>query len=271
MERYTILIVDDDPDQLKLLTGNLIGNNHDYQLLIATNGKSGYDIAVRNNPDLILMDWEMPVVNGIEAIRMIKADERTKSTPIIMITGTQGETEKLKEAMEAGAIDFINKPYNAVELMARIMTQINNLEIHRRSLAQQELIGRQEKEILSKEKTILEQELEIQTRQLTMNALNMVRQSELLQSVITGLQKVIPYTSAEGRSIMNSIIFELRDTNNEHLWHEFELSFEKVHSGFYNKLTSAIPDISTREKRLCAFMRMNMTTKEMSAITFQTP
>ena len=60
MEDYQILIVDDDPRQLKILTGNLIEFNPSYKLLIATNGKAGVEIALKNKPDLILMDWEMP-------------------------------------------------------------------------------------------------------------------------------------------------------------------------------------------------------------------
>lgn len=271
MENYTILIVDDDPDHLKLLTGHLISHNPEYQLLIATNGRSGYDIAVKKLPDLILMDWEMPQLNGVEAIRLIKADEKAGAVPIIMITGTEYDSDKLKDALEAGAIDFIRKPYNQVELIARIMTQIRHLEINRKFQEQKDLVIKQEKELLSKEKAILEQEIENQKKQLTMNALNMVRQGELVQSVITRLNDVFPHTTAEGRSLLNSLISQLNDRSNEHLEEEFEICFEKVHSDFYTNLTRSVPDISVREKRLCALLRMNMTTKEIAAITFQTP
>ncbi len=270
MENYTILLVDDDPEHLKLLTGNLIAHNPEYQLLIATNGRSGFEIAVKKLPDLILMDWEMPKVNGVEAIRLIKADENARAIPIIMITGTQYDADKLKEAMDAGAIDFISKPYNAVELIARIMTQIRHIEINRQLLVQQDLIRNQEMELSEKEKSILRQEIDNQKKQLTMNALNMIRQGEIIQSTISELNKVFPFTSHEGRLILNSVISQFNDKTNEHLQKEFEICFEKVHSDFYTNLTSAIPDISVREKRLCAFLRMNMTSKEIAAITFQT-
>jgi DNA-binding response OmpR family regulator/DNA-binding CsgD family transcriptional regulator len=270
MELYSILMVDDDPEHLKMLTGHLIAHKPDFQLLIATNGKAGYEIAVKKLPDLILMDWEMPQMTGLEAIRMIKAHPETRAIPIIMITGTQYDTEKLKEAMAAGAIDFVNKPYNAVELIARIMTQINHVEITRKLFEQQEQIKNQEKELLSREKTILEQEIYNQKKHLTLNSANMVQQGDLLQSLISELKKVFPYTSPEGKSILNSLIMQLNDKSNERLWNEFELSFEKVHSTFYMNLINSIPDISVREKRLCAFLRMNMTTKEIAAISFQT-
>jgi DNA-binding response OmpR family regulator/DNA-binding CsgD family transcriptional regulator len=270
MEEYQILIVDDDPRQLKILTGHLIEYNPQYKLLIATNGKAGYDIAVRNIPDLILMDWEMPVMNGIETIKMLKDNPATQSIPIIMVTGTHGETEKLKEALDAGAIDFVNKPYNAIELISRIRSQIRHLEILRKSIAQQEIINQQEKEIIAQEKKLLHIELESQQKQLTMQTINMVQNSELLQSILSELSTVIPYTNNEGKSIIRTLESKINGNSNDHIWKEFEVCFENVYIDFYKKLNEKLPDITIREKRLCAFLKMNMSTKEIAAITFQT-
>jgi len=271
MEEYQILIVDDDPKQLKILTGHLIEYNPDYKLLIATNGKAGMDVAIKNIPDLVLMDWEMPVMNGLEAIKLLKANEATRAIPIIMVTGTHGETEKLKEVLDAGAIDFVNKPYNAVELIARIRTQIRHIEIFRKYMAQQEIINKQENEIISNEKKLLHLELESQQKQLTMQTVNMMQNSELLQSVLADIRALIPMTNSEGKSLISSLEYKINDNSNEHIWKEFEICFEKVYSNFYNKLTERVPDISVRERRLCAFLKMNMSTKEIAAITFQTP
>jgi len=271
MEEYQILIVDDDPKQLKILTGHLIEYNPDYKLLIATNGKAGIDVAIKNIPDLILMDWEMPVMNGLEAIKQLKLNEATRAIPIIMVTGTHGETEKLKEALDEGAIDFVNKPYNAVELIARIRTQIRHIEIFRKYMAQLEIINKQEKEIISNEKKLLHLELESQQKQLTMQTVNMMQNSELLQSVLADIRALIPMTNSEGKSLISSLEYKINDNSNEHIWKEFEICFEKVYSNFYNKLTERFPDISVRERRLCAFLKMNMSTKEIAAITFQTP
>jgi DNA-binding response OmpR family regulator/DNA-binding CsgD family transcriptional regulator len=270
MEEYQILIVDDDPKQLKILTGHLIEYNPGYKLLIATNGKAGMDVAIKNLPDLILMDWEMPVMNGLEAIKQLKANEETRAIPIIMVTGTHGETEKLKEALDAGAIDFVNKPYNAVELIARIRTQIRHIEIFRKYMAQQEIINKQEKEIISNEKKLLHLELESQQKQLTMQTVNMMQNSELLQSILADIRALIPITNNEGKALISSLEYKINDNSNEHIWKEFEICFEKVYSNFYNKLTERVPDISVRERRLCAFLKMNMSTKEIAAITFQT-
>lgn len=271
MNEYLILIVDDDPKQLKILTENLIEYNPGYKLIIATNGKSATEVAIKNRPDLILMDWEMPVMNGLDAIKQLKATEETRSIPVIMVTGTHGETEKLKEALDAGAIDFVNKPYNAVELIARINTQIRHVEIFRKLIEQQEIINQQEKDLTAKEKKFLEQDLDHQKKQLTMQTVNMVQNNEFLHSVLSDLKTILPFTTSEGKSVINSIEFRINDKSNDHIWKEFEFCFEKVYHDFYKNLNEKISDLSLREQRLCAFLKMNMSTKEIAAITFQTP
>jgi DNA-binding response OmpR family regulator len=271
MNEYLILIVDDDPKQLKILTENLIEYNPGYKLIIATNGKSATEVAIKNRPDLILMDWEMPVMNGLDAIKQLKATEETRSIPVIMVTGTHGETEKLKVALDAGAIDFVNKPYNAVELIARINTQIRHVEIFRKLIEQQEIINQQEKDLTAKERKLLEQDLDHHEKQLTMQTVNMVQNNEFLHSVLSDLKTILPFTASEGKSVINSIEFRINDKSNDHIWKEFEFCFEKVYHDFYKKLNDKLPDISVREQRLCAFLKMNMSTKEIAAITFQTP
>jgi DNA-binding response OmpR family regulator len=270
MNEYLILIVDDDPKQLKILTGNLIQYNPGYRLIIATNGKSALEIAIKNKPDLILMDWEMPLMNGLEAIRQLKATEETCSIPVIMVTGTHSETEKLKEAMDAGAIDFVNKPYNAVELISRIRTQIRHVEVFRKLIVQQEIINKHEKELAANEKKLLENELDHNQKQLTMQTVNMVKNNEFLQSILSDIQRIYPFTSSEGRSVLNSLESRINDKSNDHVWKEFEFCFEKVYHDFYKNLNQKLVDLSVREQRLCAFLKMNMSTKEIAAITFQT-
>jgi DNA-binding response OmpR family regulator len=271
MNEYLILIVDDDPKQLKILTGNIMEYNPGYKLIITTNGKSAIDIAKSNKPDLILMDWEMPVMNGVEAIRHLKALEETKSIPVIMVTGTHNETEKLKEAMDAGAIDFVNKPYNAVELIARIRTQIRHVEVFRKLISQQEIINNHEKELAANEKKLLELDLKHHQKQLTIQTVSMLKNNEFLQSLLADLKTILPFTTKEGKSVINSLESRINESGNDQIWKEFEYCFERVYHEFYKNLNDKLNDLTVREKRLCAFLKMSMSTKEIAAITFQTP
>jgi signal transduction histidine kinase len=118
MSYSTILIIDDEQSYLDIITNTLKNKNH--KVLQALNGKMGCRVAERFLPDIIIMDWEMPEMNGIEAIKFLKSKETTKEIPIIMATGVMTAVEHLEIALNAGAIDYIRKPIDPLELYARI-------------------------------------------------------------------------------------------------------------------------------------------------------
>jgi putative two-component system response regulator len=112
-----ILVVDDEPSNLDVLT-RLLGKS-DYELLIAHDGQSAVDIVRREHPDLVLMDVMMPVLSGFEACRAIKADPTTRLIPVVLVTSLQDPASRI-EGIEAGADDFLSKPYNRQEMSARV-------------------------------------------------------------------------------------------------------------------------------------------------------
>lgn len=116
---YKILMADDQPHNLLILKQYLRHTGKDYVTIEAKNGREACDMAYKEQPDLIIMDWEMPVMDGIAAIKELKANEETFLTPIIMATA-HDSPEHVKQAMDAGAMDFIIKPSNKVELSARV-------------------------------------------------------------------------------------------------------------------------------------------------------
>ena len=118
MSNSKLLLVDDEPLNLKLFQKMLKDN--DYQIITATNGQECLAKAEETNPDLILMDWNMPVMDGLEALKRLKKDEATKDIPVLMITGVMTSSEDLALAMSIGAIDFLKKPFEKLELNARI-------------------------------------------------------------------------------------------------------------------------------------------------------
>ena len=112
-----ILIVEDDPRNLKLIRDLL--QIRGYTTLEATDGKQGVDMARAKMPDLILMDIQMPVMDGLEATSILKADPVTKSITIVALTAfaMQGDREK---CMEAGFNDYITKPLDIRAFMTKI-------------------------------------------------------------------------------------------------------------------------------------------------------
>jgi len=116
--RYKILVVDDEKFvRFTILTALRLSGN-DYELLTAENGVEAVDVALKEKPDLILMDWQMPELTGIEALKVLKDNQQTKEIPVIMTTGLSG-SEKLQEALDGGAVDYIRKPVDKTELLAR--------------------------------------------------------------------------------------------------------------------------------------------------------
>lgn len=123
-ERQTILIVDDMPDNLKLL-GQVLGKH--YRMLCATYGGKGLEIAAVQKPDLILLDIMLPDMDGYEVCAQLKADPLTRSIPVIFITSMNQETDEAR-GLAIGAIDYITKPFSPAIVQARVH---NHLELKR--------------------------------------------------------------------------------------------------------------------------------------------
>jgi two-component system cell cycle response regulator DivK len=111
-----ILLVEDEEDNMQLLRDLLATG---YDLDEAENGEKALAAVAKRRPDLILMDIQLPIMDGYEATRRIKADPALRSIPIIAITSyTMGEDEK--RARAAGCDDFVSKPYSPRQLLAKI-------------------------------------------------------------------------------------------------------------------------------------------------------
>ena len=115
-----ILVVDDEPNNLQLMM-RILGD--DYRLAFATNGVEALEAVQRLNPDIILLDIMMPETDGYEVCRRLKADEETRSIPVIFVTA-KGETDDETKGLELGAIDYITKPVSPPIVKARIRNHL---------------------------------------------------------------------------------------------------------------------------------------------------
>lgn len=118
MNQTRVLLVDDEPLNLKLYEKML--KEHNFEIFVASNGKECLEKVGEFSPDLIILDWNMPVMDGIEALETLKKNELTKHIPVLMITGVMTSSEDLAYAMTIGAIDFLKKPFDRQELNARV-------------------------------------------------------------------------------------------------------------------------------------------------------
>lgn len=113
----TVLFVDDNPDLRTYVSGIL--KQKGYQVVLARNGAEGFQLAQKNHPDLIVTDLMMPLVSGLDMIRMIREDEGLKATPVVLLTAKANEETRL-EGMEKGADAYLAKPFNDRELLATV-------------------------------------------------------------------------------------------------------------------------------------------------------
>ncbi len=113
----TILVVEDEPGIQEVLKFNLGQHGHD--VLVAPDAEEALKLLRGALPDLILLDWMLPGMSGIELARRLRADPRLKNVPIIMLTARTEERDKVL-GLDTGADDYITKPFSPRELMARI-------------------------------------------------------------------------------------------------------------------------------------------------------
>jgi len=116
-----VLVVEDEPAQREVLSYNLEAEGFD--LVSADNGEDAMLLVEEERPDLIVLDWMLPSLSGIEVCRRLKLKNETRAIPIIMLSARAEEVDRVR-GLETGADDYVVKPYSVIELMARIRAQL---------------------------------------------------------------------------------------------------------------------------------------------------
>ena len=123
-----ILVIDDLPENVFMLQDRL--EHEGLAVFTAYDGYTGIDKARNELPDLILLDVMMPDITGLEVCKILAYEPATKDIPIILVTA-KSEAEDTKEGLEAGAFDYIKKPFNRIELLARVKSALKLSEAHK--------------------------------------------------------------------------------------------------------------------------------------------
>jgi adenylate cyclase len=124
-----ILIVDDEPFNLDLLEQELMEYEYDYIIERATNGLEALEKTASFKPDVILLDFMMPKMNGLEVVKQLRASEEHKSIPVIILTAKATQEDKVA-GLDAGADDYVTKPFDSFELLARVRAMLRIKQMH---------------------------------------------------------------------------------------------------------------------------------------------
>ncbi len=119
-----VLVVEDEPAQREVLAYNIEAEG--CRVSRAENGEDGLLMVAEDPPDVIVLDWMMPLLSGIEVCRRLKVNPDTRSIPVIMLSARSEEVDKVR-GLETGADDYVVKPYSVSELMARVRTQLRRV------------------------------------------------------------------------------------------------------------------------------------------------
>ena len=239
-----ILIVDDIPSNIRLMVSIL--DEHGYSVSYAQSGTQAIELCKRVNFDLILLDVMMPVMDGFEVCEVLKGMESTADVPIIFLTARTDQESTLK-GFDAGGVDYVTKPFNEKELLVRIRTHLD----------------------LKQTRDALQSELEFKKKLMTENALFITRRTELGNAIIDELKQINKETLNAHRDRIYGAISKLKSLIQGQEWKEFELRFEEEHARFREILIKLHPDLTPNEIKLCTFLRLDMSSKEISEITSQ--
>lgn len=124
----TILLVEDTPDLAQVIRRELAANG--YQVLYAADGLAALDAHARHNPDLVILDWMLPGLDGLEVLRRLR---QSAATPILMLTARDEEIDRVV-GLEAGADDYLTKPFSMRELVARVRAMLRRVELIQQTL-----------------------------------------------------------------------------------------------------------------------------------------
>ncbi len=240
-----ILVADDEPQNIAVIAEML--EDEDYEICAALNGESAVKIAEEVLPDLIILDWNMPGMTGIEATRILKMNPRTQNIPVMIISGVMTSSDNLNLALQAGAIDFIRKPVDKLELLARSKSMLLLSSYY------QETVDLKNRELLTV------------TMKLAKNNEYLIGLKEKLVELKNSAPSDCKSTQEKSHELIQDINFKLLTDS----WSQFENYFNKVHPKFTQNLIDKHPGISPNDIKLCSFLVLNLDTKEIAAMVNQ--
>ncbi len=251
--RYTILIIDDEQENIGIVQRKLA--NRQLHFLTACNGREGLSLALSSLPDLIILDWQMPVMNGLETVKALRSESATSAIPVIMMTGVMKDSEHLQTAFDSGASDFIRKPIDAIELRSRVNAAI---------ALREEQEKRQQLEL-----KILRDEIEQKQQALTEASVQLAHNNQIADRFIRTIRTaLIELKQRRPEQEIEKEITKFRREMFSANWPSIETKFKETHTLFIAHLIKRFPGLTENELKLAVLFTMGLSTRDISAITF---
>ncbi|MBN1953020.1 MAG: response regulator [Bacteroidales bacterium] len=263
MKPTTILVVDDQPEYLKAYATLFFEEQVPYKIISAIHGKMAIDLARSEHPDIIIMDWQMPEMDGFTALKHLKSDPELHTIPVIIASGIMLESNDLKKALEAGASDYIRKPIDRTELLARTHSHIR-MAHYLKTIREQEqaLLNERDNRIdlLAESSFMLSSQMGEMIRVF-------IHEHEKMTEAIQNQRK----RGKSGEEITDIILQNL--LQNQQVFKRYlQAGHEPVKDEFYiRQLVTKHPSLLPSEIELCLLLKKNLSSKEIASITFKSP
>lgn len=242
--KNNILIIDDDQLILDFCKTILTDK---YEVFTSSNGEDALQRIHKIKPDLILLDWNMPKRDGLSTLKAIKSDTTTAHIQVVMMTGVMTERERLLDAYNNGATDFLRKPFDYVELLARINAVL-------------QIVNRFKAELTMKNNSLM-----ALTLRLAENYELLEMTSKRIMKLEESIPKEMEILILSLRKIFNNLTFGLSDK----VWKQFDMQFTEIHPLFFKNLLNKHPNLSPSELKLSSLIYLKLETKEIAYILHQ--
>lgn len=283
-QKQTVLIIDDNITNLEVAMQYLEG--YSFEILTARDGLKGITRAEFGQPDLILLDIDMPGLDGFETCRRLKANAQTKRIPVIFMTATL-ETAAKVQGFEAGAVDYITKPFEAAELLARVNTHLALYQFQERlealveerttaleaEIKQREqlwqTIHQQNEQLHSLTRAFLETQNQNENRMTQNMNQQMGQQLQRLTELLTQSQQLSSsITSAPARQRLSHNLAQMSDIAQQLQQHTQEMTddLNQATAGRSSLLENPLLQLTNREREVVQLVIDGKTTRESALL-----
>jgi len=219
--------------------------------------QSQYDSALKYHISYSEVKEDLNEEDALEELKLFEIDSQFQEREKMLLEEAK---RKEQEYQFIGLILFL------ASVIFGLLYFLSRSRSRRLSLERENLLLQSRN--LSLEKSKMEKEIKYKNKELATGVIYQLQKAELISEAIEKLKSIKPDEKLPS-SILNSALSDLKKTQNQSAWNEFELRFQQVHEDFYRRLQNLLPSLTINERRLCAFLKLNLSTKEISSLTGQ--
>ncbi|MEI7677250.1 MAG: response regulator [Bacteroidales bacterium] len=261
-----ILVIDDESESIDVLQYLLEELKYEVHSLM----QPELAIATIKNiaPQLIILDWIMPVKSGIEVLNDIKKDSEIADIPIIISTGVRTKSDDLKTALDSGAFDFVRKPIDETELAARVASALSTFDYIKKIIVMQVQANEQDLKLAETKARLLENELDKKERELIASTISLLHNKKLINTIKDDVLEDTTIVDEASKNQLLRILTKYENVANTFNWQMFEKRFTELNIEFYKNLRAKYPLLTSNELRLCALYKIGLSSKEVSILLY---